>query len=95
MNKETIKFIDLFCGIGGFRIAFEEACEENEIQESDLRFGPAVTPEETVKNLNLEATEKHLIQLALKKHTGNVSKAAKELGITRAALYRRMEKHNL
>ena len=32
MNKETIKFIDLFCGIGGFRIAFEEACEENEIQ---------------------------------------------------------------
>ncbi|NJB36841.1 MULTISPECIES: sigma-54 dependent transcriptional regulator [Flavobacteriaceae] len=69
--------------------------EENEIQESDLRFGPAVTPKETVKNLNLEATEKHLIQLALKKHTGNVSKAAKELGITRAALYRRMEKHNL
>ena len=32
MNKETIKFIDLFCGIGGFRIAFEEACEENQIQ---------------------------------------------------------------
>lgn len=69
--------------------------EDNEIQESDLRFGPAVTPQETVQNLNLEATEKQLIQLALKKHTGNVSKAAKELGITRAALYRRMEKHNL
>ncbi len=69
--------------------------EDNEIQESDLRFGPAVTPQEAVQNLNLEATEKQLIQLALKKHTGNVSKAAKELGITRAALYRRMEKHNL
>ncbi|NVN17444.1 DNA (cytosine-5-)-methyltransferase [Muricauda sp. HICW] len=30
-SREQIRFIDLFCGIGGFRIAFEEACEEQEI----------------------------------------------------------------
>jgi len=32
MYREKLKFIDLFCGIGGFRLAFEEACEENDIQ---------------------------------------------------------------
>jgi DNA (cytosine-5)-methyltransferase 1 len=32
MYQEKLKFIDLFCGIGGFRLAFEEACEENDIQ---------------------------------------------------------------
>ncbi len=32
MYQEKLKFIDLFCGIGGFRVSFEEACEENDIQ---------------------------------------------------------------
>lgn len=32
MHNEKLRFIDLFCGVGGFRIAFEEACEESEIQ---------------------------------------------------------------
>ena len=32
MYQEKLKFIDLFCGIGGFRVAFEEACEENDVQ---------------------------------------------------------------
>lgn len=32
MSREKLKFTDLFCGIGGFRVAFEEACEENDIQ---------------------------------------------------------------
>jgi len=45
--------------------------------------------------LNLEQLEKSAIALALKKHRFNISHTAKELGLTRAALYRRMEKHGL
>ncbi|MEM7083959.1 MAG: sigma-54 dependent transcriptional regulator [Pseudomonadota bacterium] len=45
--------------------------------------------------LNLEAIEKRAVSAALKKHGFNISRAAKELGLTRAALYRRMEKHGL
>ncbi|MGB0175615.1 MAG: helix-turn-helix domain-containing protein [Owenweeksia sp.] len=39
--------------------------------------------------------EKHLIIKALEKFKGNISRAASELGLTRAALYRRMEKHDI
>jgi DNA-binding NtrC family response regulator len=44
---------------------------------------------------NLETVENRVIQRALEKHAGNVSRAARELGITRASLYRRMEKYGL
>lgn len=44
---------------------------------------------------NLEENEIQLIQQALQKNNGNISKAASALGITRAALYRRMEKYGI
>ncbi len=46
-------------------------------------------------DLNLQRLEKAAIQEALTRHRYNISHAAKELGLTRAALYRRMEKHGL
>jgi two-component system response regulator HydG len=39
--------------------------------------------------------ERLFVDRILSKHGGNVSKAARELGISRAALYRRLEKHGL
>lgn len=50
---------------------------------------------ETADNLNLDEVEKNVILRAINKHSGNISKAAKELGLTRASLYRRLEKHGL
>ncbi len=47
------------------------------------------------ENYNLENIEAWAIKKALLKHNGNVSHAAKELGLSRGAMYRRMEKYNL
>lgn len=44
---------------------------------------------------NLEQVEKQVILKILKRHQGNVSQAARELGLTRASLYRRLQKHGL
>ncbi|OPC20448.1 sigma-54-dependent Fis family transcriptional regulator [Elizabethkingia meningoseptica] len=45
--------------------------------------------------LNIEEMEEILIKKALKKHQGNISLAAEDLGLSRAALYRRMEKFGI
>jgi DNA-binding NtrC family response regulator len=55
---------------------------------------PAAAPA-AASELNLERAEKQLVERALKKHAYNISLAAAELGLTRASLYRRMEKHGL
>ena len=47
------------------------------------------------ESLNLEASERKMIALALDEAQGNISHAAAALGITRAALYRRKEKFGL
>ena len=47
------------------------------------------------QDLNLERAERQLVERALAKHAWNISLAAKELGLTRASLYRRMQRHGL
>ena len=61
-----------------------------------VRTAPAPAPAATPRDdLNLERAEKQMVEEALKKHSYNISLAAAELGLTRASLYRRMEKHGL
>jgi len=47
------------------------------------------------ENMKLDELEKRAVHNAIQKHDGNISKAAEELGLTRASLYRRMEKYDL
>ena len=56
---------------------------------------PRVTAEPVEADLNLDRVERRLVEEALKKHGYNITLAAAELGLSRAALYRRMEKHGL
>ena len=49
----------------------------------------------TISNFNLEHVERLIINRILKKYHGSVTQAAKELGLTRTSLYRRMEKYDL
>jgi two-component system NtrC family response regulator len=46
-------------------------------------------------SMTLEEIERAFIAAAIKKHSGNLSLVAKELGISRGALYRKIEKHGL
>jgi DNA-binding NtrC family response regulator len=43
------------------------------------------------EEMTLEEAEKHLIQKSLVRHQGNVSRAAEALGLSRSALYRRLQ----
>ncbi len=68
------------------------------LSESDLLFSPiessfAQTSEQD--DYKLSTIEKNTILRVIEKHNGNITKAAKELGLTRTALYRRLSKYDI
>ncbi len=65
------------------------------LQETDFLFSRSLSSGPLVNKLNLDEVERAAIAKALQMHNGNISKAAEELGLTRASLYRRMEKYGL
>lgn len=77
-------------------LASSDVIEPGDLQ---LNYGHPVSqpepPGETPAVLKLDEMEKIAIEKALLKHGFNISHAAKELGLTRASLYRRMEKHGI
>jgi len=56
---------------------------------------PRIATAPATGNQTLDELEKTTIEQALRKHQGNISRAAKELGLTRTSLYRRIEKFSL
>jgi len=71
--------------------------ESRVLQPADFLFPVTEADDEGLifDHYNLEDVEKLVIRKALKKHEGNVSHAARDLGLTRTSLYRRMEKYGL
>lgn len=68
-----------------------------EITESDLQLSPQKFGNQAIlqTDMPLDEMEKMMVNKAIEKYKGNISRAAAELGLTRAALYRRIEKFGL
>jgi DNA-binding NtrC family response regulator len=59
----------------------------------DLRLAPqAAAAAPTLEDLSLEDAERMLLRAALRRHGGNVVAAAQALGLSRSAMYRRLDK---
>jgi len=72
--------------------------EGEELKASDIIFSPLETVrtnDDEEGDLKLSNLEKNTILKVIEKHNGNISRAAKELGITRTALYRRLSKYEI
>ncbi|MFP4024624.1 MAG: sigma-54-dependent transcriptional regulator [Thiohalospira sp.] len=68
-------------------------CNEDVLNANDFILDITDKPSYNKNNLNLEDIEKQAIEKALKKHSFNVSAAAKELGLGRTTMYRKMTKY--
>lgn len=69
-------------------------CETSTIEASDFLLN-IEKPDSIQSSLNIGELEKQAIQHALQKNNGNLSKTAKELGLGRTTLYRKMYKYEL
>jgi DNA-binding NtrC family response regulator len=69
--------------------------EGDSVRASDLGLRQARETSLRLDDMGLEEVEKVLIQKALARYGGNVSHASKALGLSRSALYRRLQKYSL
>ncbi|MBB5394284.1 sigma-54 dependent transcriptional regulator [Mucilaginibacter sp. AK015] len=72
--------------------------DESILKPDDLIFSILETPGESMiddDNIQLSTLEKNAILRVIEKHNGNITRAAKELGLTRTALYRRLSKYDI
>jgi len=102
ISKDAMSYLQKYSWPGNIRElqhALERAvimCEGEEIQPSDFgALQKQVAGDFMFDHLNLQKLEEWAVRKALAKHGGNVSQAADELGLSRGALYRRMEQYGI
>ena len=105
LEPTTIKKLENYAWPGNVR-ELQHAIERSVILSdsdyllpSDFMFSASGSDQQSeevqLDNYKLEEVERTIIRKVLAKYDGNVTKAAKELGLTRTSLYRRMEKFGL
>ena len=70
-------------------------CKNQTVTLDDFQLSAVPDKEDTVASLNLTDVERDVIRQALRKCSGNLTRAAEELGIGRTTLYRKMEEYGL
>jgi DNA-binding NtrC family response regulator len=70
-------------------------CRGNEIEPTNLIIASARSSPESFENMSIDEVEALLIRKVMRRCDGNISQAAESLGLSRAALYRRIEKYGL
>ncbi len=70
-------------------------CRGEEIEPAHLTITAARSSNHSFENMSIDEVEAVLIRKVLRRCDGNISHAAEALGISRAALYRRIEKYGL
>ena len=70
-------------------------CRGDEIEPANLTIASARASVPSFDNMSIDEMEALLIRKVLRRCDGNISQAAESLGLSRAALYRRMEKYGL
>jgi len=65
------------------------------VQASDLGLEPRAQSGAKIEDMTLDQVEQMMIQNALARSQGDISKAADALGLSRGALYRRLEKYGI
>jgi DNA-binding NtrC family response regulator len=69
--------------------------QEHMVRPADLALRASAAGSARLEDMSLEEVESFLIKKALARHNGNVSQAAGALGLSRSALYRRLERFGL
>ena len=71
------------------------ASNSGAVTAEDLNLRSAAEGTGALDEMTLEDAERYLIRKALARHDGNVSRAAEALGVSRSALYRRLQYYGL
>ena len=70
-------------------------CRGEEIEPANLAVTAAKSSSQSFENMSIDEVEAMLIRKVTRRYDGNISQAAEALGLSRAALYRRIEKYGL
>jgi DNA-binding NtrC family response regulator len=85
--KQTLERTLLLKGTSQLTQADFVAAEQHDDAAGANRLG--------VDGMTLEQVERHMIEAAMAQHQGNISRVARALGLSRTALYRRLERHGI